>query len=479
MGVPQALPAEHEGHAVPGHGGAQLHLRVLQPPVRAQPGDAAPGPALAVAVVEYPQLDLDGRAVRAHLLADHLGPEAPHAAEDEPGPGRRAGPRRRRSRPARWRAPGWGWASAARPGCAAWAGPSTGCSHAHRPCRRPAPCPQRGQTRTFTPADGSTRYAAAHGQTAGRRPFPGRGPGRDRLLTRPDPAQVRLVPQGRQRRRVPPALLRHPVPHRRGRRHLLLPPCEEQAGLWVDRTLPDFVFNIKAFSLLTGHPTRRKAPPEDLLDEVALEHRDKERFYASHLSADGQAEVWRRFRDALLPLDLAGKLGAVLLQYPEWFTPRRSSREELQAVRDRLGGYQVCVEFRNAAWLATDRDRDRTLGLLRDHDLSPGLRRHAPGLPLLGPPIADATSPALSVVRFHGRDPEAWKKKTVGERFRYLYTEKEPAEWVPKIGHLADTGREVHILMNNCFRDQAVTNARQLADPAEQGGRAGGGCAHP
>src|SRR4029453_3800194 len=100
-------------------------------------------------------------------------------------------------------------------------------------------------------------------------------------------------------------------------------PREEQAGLWVDRTPPDFVFNIKAFSLLTGHPTPRKALPEDLLDEVAPEHRDKERFYASHLSADGQAEVWRRFRDALLPLDSAGKLGAVLLQHPEWFTPRR------------------------------------------------------------------------------------------------------------------------------------------------------------
>jgi uncharacterized protein YecE (DUF72 family) len=231
-------------------------------------------------------------------------------------------------------------------------------------------------------------------------------------------------------------------------------PREQQAGLWVDRTPPDFVFNIKAFSLLTGHPTRRKALPEDLLDEVAPEHRDKERLYASHLSADGQAEVWRRFRDALLPLDSAGKLGAVLMQYPEWFTPRRSSREELGAIRDRLAGYQVCVEFRNAAWLATDRDRDRTLGCV---DMPQGFRSSVP-------PIAEATSPALSVVRFHGRDPEAWKKKTVTERFRYLYSDKELAEWVPKVDHLAEDAREVHILMNNCFRDQAVTNARQLAD---------------
>jgi uncharacterized protein YecE (DUF72 family) len=70
------------------------------------------------------------------------------------------------------------------------------------------------------------------------------------------------------------------------------------------------------------------------------------------------------------------------------------------------------------------------------------------------PPLAEATSPALSVVRFHGRDPEAWQKKTVTERFRYLYSEKE----------LAESAREVHVLMNNCYRDQAVTNAAQLAD---------------
>jgi uncharacterized protein YecE (DUF72 family) len=241
-------------------------------------------------------------------------------------------------------------------------------------------------------------------------------------------------------------------------------PREEQAGLWVDRTPPDFVFNIKAFSLLTGHPTLRKALPEDLLDEVAPEHRDKQRFYASHLSADGQAEVWRRFRDALLPLDSAGKLGAVLLQYPEWFTARRSSREELRAVRDRLPGYQVCVEFRNASWLATDSDRKRTLDLLGDLNLPLVCVDMPQGFRSSIPPIAEAPSPDLSVVRFHGRDPKAWEKKTVSERFRYLYEEKELAEWVPKVDHLAESAHEVHILMNNCFRDQAVTNAAQLAD---------------
>jgi uncharacterized protein YecE (DUF72 family) len=80
------------------------------------------------------------------------------------------------------------------------------------------------------------------------------------------------------------------------------------------------------------------------------------------------------------------------------------------------------------------------------------------------PPTADATSPDLSVVRFHGRDPEAWQKKTVTERFRYRYREDELAEWAPKVEHLSEQARQVHVLMNNCHSDDAVTNAAQLAD---------------
>ena len=241
-------------------------------------------------------------------------------------------------------------------------------------------------------------------------------------------------------------------------------PREDQAGLWVERTPPDFVFNVKAFSLLTGHPTRRKALPEELLEEVAPEHRDKQRFYASHLSPDGVAEVWRRFRDALLPLDSAGKLGAVLLQYPEWFTPRHSSREELRAVRDRLPGYQVCVEFRNATWMATDRDRERTLELLKELRLPLVCVDMPQGFRSSMPPVAEATAPELAVVRFHGRDPKAWQQKTVSERFRYHYQEQELQEWVPKVQHLAEGAREVHVLMNNCYSDYAVTNAQQFMD---------------
>ena len=241
-------------------------------------------------------------------------------------------------------------------------------------------------------------------------------------------------------------------------------PRQEQAGLWVERTPADFVFNVKAYSLLTQHPTRAKTIPADLRDLVLPEHRDKQRLYPNHLAPEAVEEIWRRFAEALLPLDSAGKLGAVLLQFPEWHVPSRANRDYLLLAKQKLAGYRVCVEFRNRAWLATEADRDRTLGFLREHELALVCLDMPQGFRSSMPPVAEVTDPALSVVRFHGRDPEAWQKKTVIERFRYLYTDDELREWVPRVEHLAEQAAQVHVLMNNCFSDHAVTNARQLAD---------------
>ena len=234
-----------------------------------------------------------------------------------------------------------------------------------------------------------------------------------------------------------------------------LPPPREQAGLWVDRTPPDFVFNIKAFNRPAARPSRGPAGRR-------WQHRDKERFYASHLSADGQAGSGAVSATPCSLLDSAGKLGAVLLQYPEWFTP------VAPAARSSRPSATVSAATRSASSSAAPPGWPPTATATAPSGsyataTFPWSASTCPRASRSSVPPSPTPSPALSVVRFHGRDPEAWKKKTVSERFRYLYTEKELAEWVPKIGHLA-TPAEVHILMNNCFRDQAVTNAGQLAD---------------
>ncbi len=242
------------------------------------------------------------------------------------------------------------------------------------------------------------------------------------------------------------------------------PPAEQQARHWAQRTPEGFRFDVKAYSLLTGHPTRPRSLWPDLREEIPGEHRGKRNIYANHLSALVLDEAWRRFDAALRPLHESGRLGAVLFQYPPWFVPRRENRKEVEALRKRLPDYQVCVEFRSPMWLAEKRDRERTLGMLEEHGLvfvcvdAP----KASGLPRL----MATTSEELVVVRFHGRSDGTWSdsSRSAAERFRYLYSREELEELATPVAELATQARETHLLMNNCYRDYSVRNAAELRD---------------
>src|SRR5262249_57527564 len=87
------------------------------------------------------------------------------------------------------------------------------------------------------------------------------------------------------------------------------------------------------------------------------------------------------------------------------------------------------------------------------------------GTPASVPPLAEATSEELSVVRFHGRKQATWNKPGVSttERFGYLYRKDELAEWLGRIRDLAGRSRQVHVLMNNCHQHYALQNPKDLA----------------
>ena len=240
------------------------------------------------------------------------------------------------------------------------------------------------------------------------------------------------------------------------------PPAEQQARLWAERTPDGFRFDVKAYSLLTGHPTRPKSLWRDLREQLPPETAEKRNIYASHLGAEALEEAWRRFERALRPLHEAGKLGGVLFQYPPWFGPRRDNRAEVEALPERMPDYRVLVEFRSPRWLAEERDRERTLEMLEEHGLvfvcvdAP----KASGLPRL----LAATNEELAVVRFHGRSDSTWSDTSgsAAERFRYLYKKPELENLATPIAELAQETRETHLLMNNCYRDYAVRNAAEL-----------------
>ena len=240
------------------------------------------------------------------------------------------------------------------------------------------------------------------------------------------------------------------------------PPTPELAGSWVERTSADFTMNIKAWSLLTGHPTFPQSLWPDLQDEVRPEMRDRRTLYAKHLSDDAKDEAWDRFRHALMPLHSAGKLGAVLLQWPRWFGPNDTHRAEILDAKARLPDYRVCVEFRRRRWLEPD-ECESTLEFLEANDLPFVCVDEPQGFESSVPPVVGATSD-LAVVRFHGRNTETWETPvaSAAERFRYRYQERELREWLPKLQELGSSAREVHVLMNNCWRDDAVVNAAEL-----------------
>jgi uncharacterized protein YecE (DUF72 family) len=239
------------------------------------------------------------------------------------------------------------------------------------------------------------------------------------------------------------------------------PPTPQMGKTWAQRTPDDFVMNVKAYSLMTGHPTRPQSLWRDLREELPKDVAEKRNLYPHHLDPDALDEAWARFADALKPLHKAHKLGAVLFQYPPWFTPKRANRDELELVRKRLPNLPICVEFRAPAWLQA-RDRDRTLGVLRDLQLALVVV-DAPKVSKLRTVVA-ATTDDLAVMRFHGRADDTWdaRNTTPAERFKYLYNRRQLKTFVPKLEELAGQAQNVHALMNNCYRDFGVRNARDL-----------------
>jgi uncharacterized protein YecE (DUF72 family) len=236
------------------------------------------------------------------------------------------------------------------------------------------------------------------------------------------------------------------------------PPNEANSERWVARTPDGFRFDVKAFSLLTQHPTRPAALYKDLRPET-----EKKNVYAKDLEPKVLDEVWERFLSALSPLHEAGKLGAVLFQFPQWFTLKRANKEYLLECKERAAPYRISVEFRSATWFRDEAATEETLDFLRSYALPFVCVDMPQGHASSVPPVVAATSKDMAVVRFHGHS-DKWTSRDIYERFGYSYDLEELQPWAPRLRELAAQTAETHVLLNNCYRNYAQVNARQLAD---------------
>jgi uncharacterized protein YecE (DUF72 family) len=240
-------------------------------------------------------------------------------------------------------------------------------------------------------------------------------------------------------------------------------PAERNAQLWVERTPSHFVFNVKAFGLLTQHPVSVRSLPPQIRDELPKEAREKERVYPKDLPEPANELVWSMFASAIEPLRAAGKLGAVLFQFPRWFVRSRRGFDYLRALAERVD-YPVAVEFRGGGWMEEGK-RESTLAQLEELGMAYVVVDEPQGSKSSTPPVVACTSQDLAIVRFHGHNEETWEKPglTAAERFRYLYSEEELERWVEPVRELAGQAKQVQVLMNNCYQDYGVRNASQMA----------------
>lgn len=241
-------------------------------------------------------------------------------------------------------------------------------------------------------------------------------------------------------------------------------PTRQNLALWLDNTPPGFIFDVRAFSLFTGHPT----PPNSLPRSIREEHEElanhKGNLYLHHLSPDVADRLWEIFASLVQIVEAAGKLGVILFQFPPWFHPAKENLDYLIACRERFPLYQMAVEFRTGGWLSGE-NLEETLAFLRRHQLALVCVDEPPGLKTSVPMVAEVTS-SVGVVRFHGRNAENWEKKgiTGEERFNYLYSEDELRVWVPKIRRMAEQAEKVHVIFKNKSHDFAVRNAQEFTD---------------
>jgi len=169
---------------------------------------------------------------------------------------------------------------------------------------------------------------------------------------------------------------------------------------------------------------------------------------------------YRAFTEALKPMQDAGVLGAILIQFPYSFPNNLANRGYLADIKENLPpDIDLVVEFRHRSWVRSeiiDFLKSLHLGIVNVDE--PDLKN------LL--PATDFVSSSVGYVRFHGRNREKWfgKDAKPWERYNYLYRQEELAEWVPRIKRIDSESVRTYVFFNNHWCSQAVTNVRQMAE---------------
>jgi uncharacterized protein YecE (DUF72 family) len=221
---------------------------------------------------------------------------------------------------------------------------------------------------------------------------------------------------------------------------------------WAKRTPEEFVFHVKAFGMMTQHAVDERALHPELREYPHAVERGR----VKRPSPEMVDLAFDLFLESLEPLEDAGKLGSILMQFPPFFTALDEALLEenlayIDYARTKLGRRKMAVEFRHPSWVDETRVRD-TLAYLADRDIS-YVAVDAPQFPTntTMPPLIAATN-KTGYVRMHGRNRDTYFARNISaaDRFDYLYDHDELEEWVPGVRELAEDTDVTYVMFNNC-----------------------------
>ena len=214
----------------------------------------------------------------------------------------------------------------------------------------------------------------------------------------------------------------------------------EIAGLWVRRANevnPQFMFTAKLHRSFTHSPLAVMEPTS-----------------AATIRPSDEDE--RLAREGLDALASAGKLGALLIQFPVSFKNTSLNRDYVDALLRQFIEYPRVVEVRHSSW-----DNPETLRDFEHKNVS----FCNIDQPLIGRSLqaTEHVTAPVGYVRLHGRNYDQWFEAEKGEdRYNYLYKETELIGWKEKIERMADRAEVTYVIANNHFEGKAGVNGLQL-----------------
>jgi uncharacterized protein YecE (DUF72 family) len=204
---------------------------------------------------------------------------------------------------------------------------------------------------------------------------------------------------------------------------------------WVKRVPPGFLFAVKLWQKFTHPKMYREATGE----AAAISLQD--------------VDVFRR---SLEPLARAGKLGALLAQFPPSFKNDDYGQQILGALAQTFGQYKLAVELRHRSWS----DDANTAWLLRENNIA-WVQSDEPKFSTSVAAEVPVTSD-LAYCRFHGRNAKEWWTGDNETRYRYLYASEEIAGLAERVKEAATKTKMLFAFFNNHWQAYAPRNANDL-----------------